>query len=327
MTAARIVAPGRIEVGRFPVPPLMPGEVLIGTRLAAICGSDLHIVYRGHGPGEFPGPPGYPGHESVGEVLESRSDRYRPGDVVLALPAGPAGRSFAERQAVSEEQLVPLAAGADLEAMLMAQQLGTAIFSLKRFWPGPPGETATVIGAGAAGLHFTQLLARAGFGRVIVADRHPHRLAAARALGAAATVLAPGESVVEATLDLTGGRGADLVVEAAGRDASRAQAMLAVADGGRVGLFGLPEGPGDMALPFAELFRRRPTIDISVGAQGEPGLVSFREAVDRIAAGAVNVSGLVSHRFDIGELTGAFEIARDPGDAAALKVTVGFSSA
>ena len=325
MTAACLAGPGEIGVGRFPVPDLQPGEVLVRTRLAAICGSDLHVVFGGHGPGLFPGPPGYPGHESVGEVLESRSERCRAGDLVLALPAGVAGRSFAERQAVPDAQLVPLAAGADVAAMLMAQQLGTVIFALKRFWPGPPAETAVVIGAGAAGLHFTQLLARAGFGRVVVSDRHAHRLAAARALGATATVLAPAESVVEATLDLTGGRGAELVVEAAGHDATRAQAMLAVANAGRVGLFGLPEGSGDMALPFAEVFRRRPTIEISVGAQAEPGLASFREAVDRIARGDVDVSGLATHRFDIEELPDAFATAREPGAGGALKVTVGFS--
>ncbi len=323
MTAARLVGPGRLEVGRFPVPALRPGEVLVRTRLAAICGSDLAVVFGESGQGDYPRPAGYPGHEGIGEVLDSRSEQFRPGDVVLATPVPSLAQSFAGRQAVPDTQLVPVDAGSDLGAMLMAQQLGTVIFALKRFWPGPPGETATVIGAGSAGLHFTQLLAGAGFGRIVVSDRYAHRLAAARAVGATVTVLAPAESVVEATLDLTGGRGADLVVEAAGRDATRAQTVLAVADRGRIGLFGLPERRGDATFPFAEAFRRRPTIEIAAGAQSEPGLASFNEAVRRIAGGEVEVAGLLTHRYGIEQLPDAFGVAREP-TAGALKVTIGF---
>lgn len=197
------------------MPPVERGQVLVRTRLAAICGSDLHKVFGETGPEQFPCPPGYPGHEGVGEVIESRTDAHRPGDLVLTTPTGPWSAAFADYQAVAAEFVVPLPDGLELEASLMAQQLGTVIFALKRFWSGPPGETATVIGAGTAGLHFAQLLKLAGFARVIVADLCPHRLAAARRLGADATVLAPGESVVEATMDLTAGRVAELVVEAA----------------------------------------------------------------------------------------------------------------
>ena len=320
MRAGRLVGPGRVEVDQFPVPPLGPGEVALRTLQASICGSDVHTVF-GRDHEEFPHPPGFPGHESVGEVLESRSDRFAPGDLVLAAPLPSGSRAYADRQAVSEESLVPLPAGADLEAALMAQQLGTVIFALKRFWPGPPAETAVVIGAGSAGLHFTQLLRRAGFGRIVVSDRHAHRLEAARALGADVTVLAPEESVVDAVLDLTAGGGADLVVEAAGRDATRVQALRAVADAGRVGYFGLPERGGDMTFPYGDVFRRRPSIEIANGAQLEPGLASFQEAVDRIASGEVDVSALVTHRFGIERLPEAMALARD---GAGLKVAIDF---
>jgi L-iditol 2-dehydrogenase len=320
MRASRLVGPARIEVDRFPVPALEPGQVLLRTLGASICGSDVQVVFSRHHE-TFPLPPGAPGHESVGEVVESRSERHAAGDLVLATPVPSFSRAFADRQVVPDAFLVPLPAGADVDAALMGQQLGTAVFALKRFWPGPPGETAVVIGAGSAGLHFLQLLRRAGFGRVVVADRHAHRLAAARALGAGVTVLAPGESVVEATMDLTGGRGADLVVEAAGRDATRVQALRAVAEGGRVGYFGLPEGTGDMPFPYGELFRRHPTIEISVGAQLEPGLASFREAVARIASGEMDVSRLITHRFGIERLPEALDLARE---GAGIKVAVDF---
>jgi L-iditol 2-dehydrogenase len=321
--AARLLAPGRLEVGRFPVAEPRPGEILVRTRLAAVCGSDVHVVFSEEGAEWLPAPPGFPGHEGVGEVVESRSERCRAGDLVLTTPVPAVAAGYADLQVLPAAQVVPLPAGAELEALLMAQQLGTVIYALGRFWPGPPGGTATVIGAGTAGLHFTQVLERAGFGQIVVADRHRHRLEAARALGADVTVLAPAESVVDATLDVTGGRGADLVVEAAGRDATRGQALLAVAAGGRVGFYGLPERGGDAPFPFAEAFRRRPTIEIAAGAQAEPGLKSFREAVRRIAAGELDVSRLVTHRFGIERLTEAVALAREPS-AGALKIAITF---
>ena len=63
-----------------------------------------------------------------------------------------------------------------------------------------------------------------------------------------------------------------------GHDETRAQAMHAVADCGRIGLFGLPERRADAAFPFHVVFSRRATIEMTFGTQREPGLPSFREA-------------------------------------------------
>src|SRR5207302_1530501 len=128
--------------------------------------------------------------------------------------------------------------GADPTRLLMAQQLGTTILALRRFWSGPGAGAATLIGAGSAGLFFLQQLRRLGFETVVVSDLEPARLEIARELGATACVDARTQSVVEATMDLTGGEGADLVIEAAGYDVCRAQAVESARIGGRVGCFG-----------------------------------------------------------------------------------------
>jgi L-iditol 2-dehydrogenase len=124
-------------------------------------------------------------------------------------------------------------------------------------------------------------------------------------------------------MDVTGGRGADLVVEAAGRDATRVQALRAVAEGGRVGYFGLPERGGEMTFPYGEVFRRRPTIEVSSGAQLEPGLASFREAVERLTSGELDASRLITHRLGIERLPEALALAREGGDAS-IKVAIVF---
>lgn len=322
MRAVRLVEPGQVRVEDAAEPVRDGSTVLVRTLYASICGSDLHSIYADP-EAEFPCPPGYPGHEAVGEVVESGSTAFAVGDQVLTVPHPREAATFAEFQVLPEPFLVGLPAGADSRGMLMAQQLGTVIFALKRMWPGSGADVATVIGAGSAGLHFTQLLKQRGFTNVIVSDLSDKRLAKAKALGADVVVAAGTDSVVEATMEVSGGTGADLVVEAAGRDVTRAQAMSAVRERGRIGLFGLPEHPGDAAVPYDVLFRRQPTIEIAYGAQLEPDLASFREAVRLIGDGRVAAADLVSHVYALDDFGRALQCARDVADGA-VKVCLSF---
>lgn len=323
MRAAQLVEPGRIACVDAPVPSLdaAPG-VLLRTLRAAVCGSDLHAVYGGISVAGYPAPYGYPGHEAVAEVLGSTAPGFRAGDRVLAVPDPAYAGMFAEYQVVGPEFLLPLPPALGLEAVL-AQQLGTVVYALKRFWPGPAGECATVLGAGTAGLCFLQLLRQAGFERIIVADLEPHRLALAERLGADATVLAGTYSTAEVTMEETRGLGADLVVEATGHDAARAEAVRAARRGGRVGFFGLPERSGDVPFPYEVAFRRRVTIDLTWGAQSEPELASFRTALGLLADGTVDVSGFVTHTFGIDRVADALALAASRQDGA-IKVAVDF---
>lgn len=317
MRAARLVAPGRMEVDQAPVPAPGPGEVLVRMRRASICGSDVHVVYDGFGPDALPAWPGYPGHEGVGEVIESLSAAFATGDRVLTVPVPAEARCFAEYQVLPERFLVPLPADGEPGRLLMAQQLGTTVFAFRRFWPEPEGApVATLIGAGSAGLFFLQQLRSAGFERVVVADRERARLEVAAELGAAVSVRAPEESVVEATMDLTAGRGADLVVEAAGYDVCRAQAVAAVREGGRLGFFGFPERHGDAPFPVAAAFRKSVHIRFAGGAQREPGLVAFRDSVAAILSGEIEVGYCLAPSFSLERLPEAMEIARERGRGA-----------
>lgn len=302
---------GRVEVGDFPIPRIVDGQVLVRTSRASICGSDVHVVFHGFAAAAAFGRAGFPGHEGLGEVVESRSPDFAVGMQVLTVPPGWRGGCFAQYQAVDDRFLIPLPPDADPDRLLLGQQLGTVIFALRKFWQGGEAGVATVIGAGSAGLFFLQLLRQIGFSAVVVSDLEPSRLEVARRLGADVTVHAPGESVVDATMDVSDGRGADLVIEAAGYDACRDQAVQAVRKQGRIGFFGFPERRGLAPFPLELAFRRAATMEFVVDTQFEPGLRSFREAVAAIIEGRIDVDHCLQPRIALCDLPAALELARD----------------
>jgi L-iditol 2-dehydrogenase len=321
MKAARWVGVGHVVCEDAPVPAIADGEVLVRTAYASICGSDLHSVFLEAPPQGVPA--GHPGHESVGEVVESRCPGFEPGEFVLTVPHAAVGCCLAEFQALPGTACIPLPATAQLSYLLMAQQLGTVVYALRRHPLDLVGTDAAVIGQGSAGAFFTFLLKRAGAARVLASDKSPARLAYSRQLGADLTVDVGAADFRSAVLAATGGRGAGLVVEAVGSRQTFPLSLELAATGATVIWFGLPEGASDYPFSFNGFFRRKLTAYSTWGAQGEPGLESFRYAVRMIADGAIDVSPLLSHMLPIEDVGEAFRIAHDR-TGGALKVSIKF---
>jgi len=321
MKAARWVELGRVECEDVPVPPVADGEVLVRTAYASICGSDLHNVFLEAPPPDSPA--GYPGHESVAEVVESRCPGFEPGDMVLTVPFAIDGRCLAEFQALPGAACIRLPATAPLGHLLMAQQLGTVIYALRYRPLDVIGKDAVVIGQGSAGAFFTFLLKRAGAARVLVSDKSPARLAYAKQLGADLAVDAGTADFRSAVLEATGGRGAGVVVEAVGSRETFPLSLELAAPGATIVWFGLPEGTAAYPLSFNDFFRRGLTAWSNLPAQGEPGLESFRYAVRLVTDGAVDVAPLLSHTLPIERIGEAYHLAHDRTDNA-LKVTIKF---
>jgi L-iditol 2-dehydrogenase len=287
---------------------------------ASICGSDVHSAFHGfHNPSQF-GAPGYPGHEGVGEVVESRSPMFQIGDRVLTVPVGNIGGCFAEYQLIPDTQVIRLPEGSDLDRMLMAQQYGTTLYSMRMFWPGAgnwgTAGTVAIIGAGSAGLFFLQQAKALGFENIIISDLNADRLKVAESLGARTVVHAPTESFLDAVNDVTHGQGADLVIEAAGFDAARADAIHAVRVRGTVGFFGFPERSGMAEFPMFDAFRKVVRIQWAGGTQAEPGLIAFRDALQHIHEGTIDVDYCLGHVFDLDALPEAMAIADAQGNGA-----------
>lgn len=322
--AGQLVGLGRMAFVEAPVEPLRDGDLLVRSRYASICGSDLHVVNHGVETDPALWAPGYPGHEGVGEVLESRAAGFAPGAEVLLVPPVPEGRCFAEHQRVRATSAIMLQGPLPpIEQVLMAQQLGTVVFAARQRPWDVAGRTVAVIGQGSAGLFWAWSLKRAGAARVIVADRSPARLAASTGFGADVVVDARTEDLTAAVMDLTGGEGADFVVEAVGRRETLLQSIGLCRTGGQLCWFGLPDTDDPVPIDFRLFFRRKLTAFCTYGAQVEPGLVSFRVALEHIRRGEIDVRPLLSHVVPVEEIDRAFQLA-DTGADGALKVSVSF---
>lgn len=313
MRAAVLTELGVVTVGDVEVPTLNEdANVLIRSQVSSICGSDLHQIFHEWNSSEIR-PAGFPCHETVGIVVESRSPDFAPGDRVLGTPDLLHASGFAEFQALPSRFLIKIEDDSiSSQDIVLAQQLGTTIYAMKRFWTGPGVGTAVVLGAGSGGLGFTSLCRLAGFEQIIVSDKYSHRTEAATKLGATMTVAAP-TGIVETVLEVTDGVGADLVIEAAGTDLTRNQAFDAVRSEGVIGWFGMHEND-DIVFPLKKVFRKKPTIQMRWNAQVEEGQLSFRKAIELISSGEVDAAAYRMRSFTIDEVPEALQIAMNPAD-------------
>jgi L-iditol 2-dehydrogenase len=327
MRAARVIARRRLACDRAPLPAMRPGAAMVRTLVASLCGSDLHVVdlgYAGKGrPTHLPGPAGFPGHESVVEVVDPGGGPHTVGERYLAVPPANLSAAYAEFQVVDHGSLLPLPPDDRWERYVLAQQLGTVAYGFDTFWPGSlEGRTVAIVGAGSAGLLFTHEARRRGAEQILVSDPSAFRRALAARAGADHTIDGREASFPETVVERTEGRGADLVVDASGEDDGRADAVHALARDATLGLFGLPERSGSSPFELATLFERRARALTTHSAQLEPGLRSFRRAIERIASDELEPLGLLTHRYPLEDIDAAFAAARARDDAVKILVDV-----
>jgi threonine dehydrogenase-like Zn-dependent dehydrogenase len=320
MRAIQIVAPGRPEFVEIPAPEAKPGFGLVRPLLIALCGSDVRSVY--YAPAEeYPLAATRGGHEIIAriEALGKPEPGLQAGQIVLALSPGDMG--MAEYFATPVENLLPLPEGKPLEHLLMAQQLGTVIYGCKRL-PNIIGMDAVVIGQGSVGLFFDAMLRRLGADRVIAMDVVDARVEAGRRFGATHAFNNSRTDALSAVKAITNGRLADLVVEAAGEPETINMMASLVRERGFILSFGLLHGPHTIPFDYYNLYRKTcALLSMGGGTANEPGRKSVRQALDLIARGEIDVSGMVTHRFPFDRVKDAYEMARTRADGA-IKVIV-----
>ena len=323
MRAAVAADLGIIKCEEVQVPSIDRNEVLVRTLAASICGSDLHMLDTGWAMHAFPAMAGHPGHEAMGQVVQSRSDRISEGDLVLTTPHIWNSRCFADYQAVDDAHVLKLSPGVDVDIITLAQQLGTVVYAAKRLPVNLQGQSCLVIGQGSAGLFWDFQLNLLGAEKIISIEPLSWRRELGLSYGVDQVIDIVGDGAVDAVKDMTDGLGADLVIEAVGSTETLSQAFHFVRDEGNVVLFGLPESEGPVPFDYSQMFKSRANAFTVLGSQDEKGLKSYVEAVRLISSGQIDVNPIISHRVNIADIDSAFEVARGRVDGA-VKIGVTF---
>jgi (R,R)-butanediol dehydrogenase/meso-butanediol dehydrogenase/diacetyl reductase len=217
---------------------------------AGICGSDLHNFRTGQWVSKLPVTPG---HEFVGEVLETSSDGFSRGDMVVAdsrvfcghcrnciagrhnlcATLGFVGEvcdgGFAEQIVLPASSLLRLPAGTDPQIAAMTEPLAVALHTVRRLAP-VKGDKILIAGGGAIGGLVALLLADAGFGPLLLVEKNSHRATLLAEVAGAATVALDDCGATRFAVDATG---SSLVVEAL---------LNTIAPGGTIVLVGLFHG-------------------------------------------------------------------------------------
>ncbi|MFE9454818.1 zinc-dependent alcohol dehydrogenase family protein [Streptomyces sp. NPDC006739] len=335
--------PGQASWQDVPDPAVKePTDAIVMVGAVTVCGTDLHIL-KGDVPEVRPGT--VLGHEAVGEVVEVGSDvrTVRPGDRVLLSCITSCGRcrfcrdgSYGQcrggggwilgrlvdgtqaeyvRVPYADLSVHPLpAAVPSEEAVLFADIFPTSYEVGVLNGHVRPGDTVAIVGAGPIGLAAIATARLFSPERIIAVDLAPARLEAAHRLGADAVAEvheAPG--LVD---DLTGGLGADVVIEAVGVPESFELCTRMVRPGGHVANVGVHGKPATLHLE--DLWIKNVTITTGlVDTYSTPTLLRMA------AAGRLPTGQLVTHTFPLHQMEEAYDVFSEAGETGALKVVLG----
>jgi L-iditol 2-dehydrogenase len=344
MKVVRFHAPGDVRIEEAPEPTAGPGEVKIRVRNCSTCGTDVKIYKFGH---HHIKPPRVMGHEIAGEIVEIGEgvDGWAAGDRVQVIAAIPCGKcaecrrgrmtvcpnqvsmgyhfegGFAQFMVVPAEVLAVdglnrIPEGVTFAEASVAEPLACALNAQNLVRVGE-GDDVVVMGSGPIGCLHVRLARSRGAARVFLVELSRKRLEMAEALVKPdAAICAEEVDPVEAVLELTGGRGADVIITAAASGKAQEQAIQMAARRGRISFFGgLPKDNPTITCDSNLVHYRELTI---VGANGSSPAHNA-QALELVASGAVPVVDLITERLPLDGALDAFGIV-SRGEA--IKVTI-----
>jgi L-iditol 2-dehydrogenase len=344
--------PDQIHLREKPTPVPKRAEVLVRIDAVAICATDLEIIHQGT-PASIGGGLPFnknftPGHEYMGTVaaLGPEVDEFQIGErISVEIHAGcgqckrcRAGMytsclnygkpekghrangfttdgGFAEYAVnhINTVERVPDTMS-DAEATLVVTA-GTSMYGLTELGGLVAGESVVVIGPGPIGLLAVAVAKALGASPVILTGTRDKRLAIGKELGADRVINISEENAVDVVKQLTGGIGADYVVECAGSEATIDQAIHMTNRGGKICLAAFPHDP--ITTDIAHLVRNNIYV---YGIRGE-GRSATRRAMALMAERKFDATKIHTHTFALEDLPTALKYARERIEDA-IKVVV-----
>jgi len=324
----------KLEIADLPAPAAGPKQVLVRVAACGICGSDVH-GYDGSSGRRIP--PIVMGHEAAGTVaaVGAGVTGFLPGDrvsfdstvscgqcrycqrgqinlcdrrQVLGVSCGDyrCAGAFAEYVVVPEHIVCRLPDRLSFNEAAMLEAVAVALHAVTLSGV-TASDTALVIGAGMIGLLALQSLRAAGCARVLIADIDGSRLKLAKEVGATEVLQASGKELLSEVLRLTGGNGADVVIEAVGIDVTVRGAVDCVRKGGTAVLVG--NVTAEVTLPLQKVVTRQIRLQGSCASEGE-----YEKGIELVASGAIRVKPLITAVAPLEDGPGWFErlYSREP---------------
>jgi len=331
--------PGDLRQEELPVRPPASGELVLRIDAALTCGTDVKTLRRGH-PVMIPKIPTVFGHEFAGTVTSVGPgvSRFREGDRVVAANSAPCGdcpSCRAGRPNLCDDLLfvngaygefivlpprlvarnvVPLAASLPAERAAFAEPLACAFLAIERARV-ESGQTVVVFGHGPLGC-LLGMLAASRKARVVMVGKSGWRFDRLKQLGFARWLdAATAGDVIEEIRGATGGRGADVAIDATGKPEVWEQAVDSVGRGGSVVFFGGCAPGTSIRLDTRRTHYEELTL---LGAfHHTPEM--FRRAVEALESGALVPDSLITHRMRLEEVGRALDLM---AKGEALKVLI-----
>jgi 2-desacetyl-2-hydroxyethyl bacteriochlorophyllide A dehydrogenase len=337
MRAAVLTGLKQVHVEDRPEPEARPGWVVVRVESASVCGTDTH-QYEGRIDTPFPR---VPGHDFAGRVesVGAGVDASLVGTPVAVKPSMPCGDcpecragTFAdchakkliglwsdgcmtERVAVPRVNLVPRPEGVEAWQASLLEPLAVALNTVDRLRIRL-GETVAVLGQGPIGLAMTRMCALSGASRLLVTDTREEPFTVSRAYGASDCVNVSNTDPVAAITELTGGAGAETVIETSGFPAACEVMVDMVCKEGKLAQVGwandLP------ALPRVPLMAKTLTV---FGVGGNGGRGQYERSQELVRSGRIDLAPMVTHSYSLDEAAEAFATSESKAGGA-IKVLI-----
>ncbi|AWW43118.1 S-(hydroxymethyl)mycothiol dehydrogenase [Streptomyces cadmiisoli] len=344
-----VVALGKNEPVRVEtvlVPDAGPGEAVVRIQACGVCHTDLHYKQGGIGD-DFPF---LLGHEAAGVVEQVGPDvtDVAPGDFVILNWRAVCGHcraclrgrpwycfdthnarqrmtladgrelspalgigAFAEKTLVAAGQCTKVDASvAPAVAGLLGCGVMAGIGAAINTGGVERGDTVAVIGCGGVGGAAIVGARLAGAAKIIAVDIDARTLETARSMGATHTVDSRATDMVDAVRELTGGFGADVVIDAVGRPETYRQAFYARDLAGTVVLVGVPTPEMRLELPLLDVFGRGGALKSSWYGDCLPSR-DFPMLVDLHQQGRIDLDAFVTETIGLGDVEDAFARMHD----------------
>ena len=314
-----------IRIEEMPKPKINNGEILVKMRASGICGTDLMEWYR------IKKAPRVLGHEMAGDIVESRSDKFRVGQRVFVSHHVPCNEckyclsgnhtacemlhkgnydpgGFSEFVRVPEINVengtYVLPDDVSYEEGTMIEPLACVVRA-QRIIGVSEGQTVLVMGSGISGL-LNIKIAKLKKAHVIATDIIEYRLNMARECGA--------DEVFNANVGLN--VKADRIIMCTGAMPAFEAAFRYIDRKGIIMLFAIPDK--NISIPVEDFWRNELGIVSSYGAAP----VDLEEALGLISDGKIDVSDMITHRLKLEDIQKGFKIAQEAKDSLKVVLTL-----